>query len=448
MENLCSWSGMRAYKETLNILMKTYGPKEIADLLSKGNLAQAEILLRLALEKGPAHATVLNFLGLIASAINLPPFAINYFSEASKLSPDWQVPRINLTKVHEQLQGHQKVMESQTGQALGTKEMTSAVKTEKFLLIKAWGYGFWSDVNHVLGQLLVAEITARVPIVHWGSNSLFGDGSESNAFEFYFEPLSNKRVDDLQREDLDFWPPKWNYHNLKMGEINQKTGPYSRVAGLYLLNRPEKVAVGDFYTGVIDLRPWIPATHHLYGLSINELYRYLAQRYLRPKKEILKKVDEFFQTHLAPHDFISVHARGSDKIAEMGAILNDVNMQYKDTIDRYLSDYNCSRIFLMTDDSRILDSFLNIYGNKIITTDCQRTNSNKGIHYHAVPDRRRLGMEVLIDAYLAVRAKAFIGNGFSNPSLIVNCLKDWREEDVCLHGQNMHHTFNTLLHDW
>jgi len=89
----------------------------------------------------------------------------------------------------------------------------------------------------------------------------------------------------------------------------------------------------------------------------------------------------------------------------------------------------------MTDDSRLLDYYLKLYGNNIITTDCQRTNNAKGVHYQTGRDRRRLGTEVMVDAYLAIKAKAFIGNGFSNPSLIVSYLKAWPEGDVHLIGQ-------------
>lgn len=428
--------------------MKTADSKAISSLLHKGNLAQAEILLRLALEREPADAVALNFLGLIASAVNLPQFAINYFNEASRLAPDWQAPRVNLEQAYERLRRSEQIKKSKAEQTIDAPGAKHGDKAEKFLLIKAWGYGFWSDISHVLGQLLVAEITGRIPVVHWGSNSLFGDGTDSNAFEFYFKPLADASVDDLQREDFDFYPPKWNPSNMKEGVINQNSGPFSRMAGLYILNRSETVVVGDYYTGVINLRPWIPASHHLYGLSIDELYRYLVQRYLRPRKEILDQVDKFYQAHLASHDFISVHVRGSDKLDEMRTILNDGNKQYKGTIDRALSVYNCKHIFLMTDDSRVLDYFLKIYGNVIITTDCQRTSDEKGIHYHAVQDRRRLGEEVIVDAYLAAKGSVFIGNGFSNPSLIVNYLKDWPEGAVYLFGENMHHSYNTLLHNW
>ncbi len=207
------------------------------------------------------------------------------------------------------------------------------------------------------------------------------------------------------------------------------------------------MVVSDFYTFIVDIKSWIPIGHHLYGLSVDELYRYLVRRYLRPRKEIADEVDRFYEQHLASLDFIAVHVRGSDKVSEI-TVIDEVNKQYKEIIDRYFSVYNCRRIFLMTDDSRILDHFVKVYGNKIITTDCQRTSSVQGIHHKQVPDKRRLGTEVMVDAYLAAKAKAFVGNARSNPSIIVRYLKNWSDEDVYLIGQNLYHTFNTSIHDW
>src|ERR1051325_2854172 len=49
---------------------------------------------------------------------------------------------------------------------------------KRYLVIKPWGYGFCSDLDHVLGALLLAEMTGRTPIVHWGAGSRFRDEAE------------------------------------------------------------------------------------------------------------------------------------------------------------------------------------------------------------------------------------------------------------------------------
>jgi len=422
--------------------MHTELKNSIAQLFQKGNVPKAEILLRAHLEKEPNDYEALFFLGKIAEAINLPQFALDYFNESLRLAPYWQLPKEARNHVIKQL------TEGQGKSVIDRQKSEQVEQTEKFILIKAWGYGFWSDVSHVLAQLLVAELTGRTPIVHWGANSLFGDGTSANAFEFYFETFSKVGIADLQKEEFDIWPPKWNRDNLIEPEINKWSGPNSRIAGLYLLGREERVIVSDFFSSVVDIQPWIPRNHHLYGLSIDELWAYLVRQYLHPKREILDAVDRYYKKYFDSQDFLAVHMRGSDKTVEQGWYLDEVNQQYKAIIDQYLSTHNFQQIFLMTDDTRILDYFKRTYGEKIVTTDCQRTSSTTGVHYLTDPDRRLLGTEVMVDVYLAARARIFIGNGLSNPSRFVSYLKDWPENTVKLLGENLFHKQNIFIHNW
>lgn len=419
-----------------NIGIKRVEIEDVQRLIEKGNLPQAEIYCRIALETEPSNPVFLFFLGLIADAVNLKKFAQKYLEAASRFAPAWDPPRALLAKMLQQLEeGETNVSSKSEGD------------WEKFLLIKAWGYGFWSDVSHVLGQLLIAEITGRIPMIHWGANSLFGDGTGKNAFDFYFEPVSGYVIDDLFQERYDFFPPKWNYKNLREENLNKFSGPYARMAGLYFLNRPEKVVISDFYTGIVDLLPWIPSYHGLYGLSIDELYRYLIKKYLHPRGEILDAIEEFYMRNLGSSDFISVHIRGSDKIVETGIIAN-IEEQYFKIIDEVISVHKGYRIFLMTDDLNFLNAFRKKYGDRIVTTDCQRTDSQTGIHYQSVVNRRRLGIEVMVDTYIAARGNVFIGLGWSNPAVIVFLLKDWKSEDIYLIGDNMYRCYNLFLHNW
>jgi len=234
---------------------------------------------------------------------------------------------------------------------------------------------------------------------------------------------------------------------LTEGEINKWNGPFSRVAGLYLLSRHEKVVVSDFYSSLVDLKPWIPPDHPLYALTVDELYRYLVRRYLRPRADILAEVDHFYDTRLGSPDFIAVHARGSDKVKEL-LDLDAVNRHYRETIDRLLAAHDCRRIFLMTDDQRLLEYFADIYRGRITATECQRTGDATGIHYQTSSDKRRLGKEIMVDTYMAIKARAFVGNNLSNPSQMVRYLKDWPEGTVHLIGPNIHHVHHLPLHDW
>lgn len=95
------------------------------------------------------------------------------------------------------------------------------------------------------------------------------------------------------------------------------------LAGLYLLNRPERLVVSDFYVGVVDLLPWIPVSHPWHGLSLDEVVRALASKYLVLQDEISAELKSVTNT-LAAGKYVAVHVRGSDKIVEL-AILEQAN---------------------------------------------------------------------------------------------------------------------------
>jgi protein O-GlcNAc transferase len=404
----------------------------VMDLLRRGNLAQAEIMVRIRIAKSGSSAKSSNFLGWIAAIVGLPEQAFNYFTQAAQAAPSWRLPLVNLELLLK---------------FYAEQPAVPARRPNRFLLIKAWGFGFWSDVAHVAGQLLLAELTGRAPIVHWGSNSLFADGIAANAFDAYFEPVSQARVDDLLDGSLEIWPPKWNHANLLDGALNQWKGPFSRIPGLYLLGRDEEIVVSDFSTSILDLQPWIPRDSPLYGKSLDELHAHFLKKYLRPRSGIIDAVDAFHARHFGHEEYLAVHVRGSDKSLEFQS-LDALNQEYRRVIDEFRARLNLRRIFLMTDDLQLWDLFSSWYRGDIVSTECRRTATAEGIHYQAAQDRRQLGTEVMIDTYLALRGKAFIGNGTSNPSLMARYLKSWAEGTTRLIGPNLAHQPNVILHKW
>jgi len=410
---------------------------EVLGLLKKGNIPLAEIYIRMALSNEPNNPNALNFLGWIASALNLYEFAILYFEKALEQDDKWELPRENIEKIKIYLKSK------------SSNNANQIVKNNKskYLLIKAWGFGFFSDVNHILGQLLIAELTGRIPIVYWGKNSLFGDGSDSNAFDYYFENFSELNIDEILANNFSYWPPKWNNDNLKFKEVNKWKGPYSRIAGQYLLNRPEDVVISDFYTGIVDLKPWIPSHHPLFKLSIHEIYYDLVNRYLRPKNLIKERVNDFLEKNLINSPFIAIHARGSDKINELKN-LETMNKQYEHIINNKISINPGLKIFLMTDDTRILDKYYQLYGDKVVVTQSQRSNDNTGVHYKYSLNSLELGYEVMTDVHIAANAKFFIGNGLSNASQIVRYFKKWSDDDIHFVGPEINLITNKFPHKW
>jgi protein O-GlcNAc transferase len=398
-----------------------------AQSLVAGNLAAAEIACRDILDLSPSNPAALNLLGLISARVGMRGHAAIYFEAASSAAPNDTGPRTLLQLMN----------------GMADLPEISRQPGPRFLVIKSWGFGFWSDVTQVLGSLLLAEITDRVPVTHWGTNSLFHDGSDRDAFGLYFEPVSNVRLSDLLHlDEADFFPPKWNMSNLMTENVAKWNGNHSRVAALYLLRRPEMIAVSDFYVGIVDVAPWIPASHPMHAKPLAEIYRYLAKKYLRPRPSILSDCDAFFRAHLLGAPFVAFHVRGADKNLE-DRDLEVTNRLYSPLLASIDPTW---RLFLLTDDEQWSTRFKASYGDRVIMTSCQRTKTSTGVHYLRSVDRVRLGSEVMMDSYLALRANRFFGNGGSNVSAIIALLKEWQPGDCILIGSSLLEKRNLYIH--
>ena len=159
------------------------------------------------------------------------------------------------------------------------------------------------------------------------------------------------------------------------------------------------MAVSDFRTGVVDLVPWIAPGHPLHGLGVEDVYRALVRRHLHPVAAVARAVEAFHARELAGASCLAVHIRGSDKIIEQAA-LTRLNELYPAAIDRVLAEQD-GRLLLLTDDRDVLSRLAARYGERLVSTDCQRTSGTTGTHYRRDVDRYRLGLEVMVDTYLA-----------------------------------------------
>jgi len=60
------------------------------------------------------------------------------------------------------------------------------------------------------------------------------------------------------------WPDIRSQQLTESGEeINKMNGPGSRTAGISFLNQSATMTVADFFTGVIELLPWVRAPNPL-----------------------------------------------------------------------------------------------------------------------------------------------------------------------------------------
>jgi len=380
-----------------------------------GKLAAADIATRCSLDLEPDNVAAVHLLGIIAARVGAREAAISYLQQALALEPGNDRIRDNL----------------RAAQAFAPPPLPPG---NRYLLIKSWGAGFWADVSQVIGSLLLAEATGRIPVTYWGADSLFSDKSERDAFTFYFEPLSSIAFEVLtQITPASFFPPRWHRDNLIRSGMEKWEGKGSRAGAVYFLNRPETIAVSDFMIGVVDVEPWLPSSHPFHGKPALEIYRHLVTRYLRPRADILAQRDRFLERHIGNRPFIALHMRGSDKAIE-DPDLDRTNVLLAEALETVDPSWP---ILLLTDDARCLARMKTRYGARLFATECQRTSTGEGLHYLPGTDPVRAGREVLVDACLALKAQRFLGNGRSNVSAMIQVMKDWEPGNCTLICRSM-----------
>lgn len=320
------------------------------------------------------------------------------------------------------------------GRRLRGLNHSGAYSRSQFLLIKAWGHGFWSDMNHVFGCLLLAEITSRIPVTHWGQNSLYTSGKDCDAFRVYFEPASTFELADLQTIDgATLFPTKWTTEKLPLENHQKWDGRGSRLSGRFYLGRDETIAVSDFYVHLPDLVASIPKTHIWRGKSRSELYRLIADKYVKLQPHIAAEIADFHRDHMSDATpTIAIHVRGTDKFREPDYRMS--LQQYFDIIDRDAPDW---RIFLLTDQAQCVESFRQRYGSRVVFTNARRSSSKSGVHHDRTADPTVLAADIIKDTYLALRCMKFAGHGLTNPSCMISVLKDWPEGDCILLGPSL-----------
>lgn len=346
-------------------------------------------------------------------------------------------------------------------------EVKFYVTGDRFLLIKPWSYRLWSDVEHVLGQLLIAEITNRIPVVFWPTHCLHNGFIHTNGFELYFEPVSDYSIFDLVKQEYTFYPPFWDADNLLVEDTGKDTWMYRSIGDL--ISSDANVVIGDVYFSISEIIPFIKKDNATYGMTATEIYRYLYRKYIKIKKDILTEVQGFYQSWLKDgHPLLAVHVRREendmvidvrkDKADERywqryrgkyglkfpvkkdkkyrflgkGKILK-ANTQYHAEIKKLLNRYSIKKIFLLTDSEEVIQEYREKYGDLIVYTDCKRLTADDPAYKLENPVvKRRRGVEVIKDAYLAAMCDFFIGNDFSSLSRAISRIKDWPEENIKL----------------
>jgi hypothetical protein len=353
----------------------------------------------------------------------------------------------------------------------------------RFLFIKGQSHNLWANVHHTVEMLLAAELTGRIPVVHWGTRCQDNGIAYNSAFDMYFEPISPFSMEDVSLPDYTYDPPTWRYDNLTMDDAGRFTRMY-RNAG-QIMDSDANVVVSDASIPPKHFLPWITKDHPAYGMSPAQIYRYLFRKYLHLKPDIEREIQQFYASRLKNDEpVMAVHLPGEltldsypqiqqfnrlyypesfkmaylpkrhykkkrtdrfqvDETTHLHEIVRllkvnpsgDPYKLYHPEIRNMLGKYTISKLFLITDREEVLEDYEKLYSHMLVYNGYERISKNDAENFEH-PDShlnaRSKGLDAIKDAYLAAKCDFFIGYGGSQLSHAVARLKDWPETNIKL----------------
>lgn len=384
-------------------------------MLAQGRLGMAELCAAMATHDAPQDAATWNLFAKVAIAARQRDVALRMAGRALEVDPYFKSA----------------VKNRKAAEALAPVRDSE----RRFLVIREWGAGFWSDVGFVVAGCLLARITGREPVVWWGDSSLFRGGA-ANAWERFFEPVSGAGIEACA--GLSTWPAKWK-GDATRAMINRWGGEESRLTGVHHMARDERVCVFDFYHDIYMMRHWLAAGDPLMGRPATAIVRAMTRECIKPRREHVEAAEKFARERLGA-GAIAVHLRGLDKPGELGAELQESHEKAVARVDALLTQAPAAKLLLLTDDAGVLARMQAKYGERLVTTDVIRATGETGLHLSRQHEGERLGREVLVDALIALHATHFVGLAGSNVSYYIAAMKDWGER-CDLYGTSLHENF-------
>jgi hypothetical protein len=230
------------------------------------------------------------------------------------------------------------------------------------------GAGFFSNVFHVLGHLMLAERLGVTPIVDMKHFHTLYNESEPvndtcNAWEYYFAQPAGFSLDDVYRSrHVAFCDGKFRW---------------------------------EVYDNVLAT---IPA----------------ARRLLRVLAPIREEVEAFYKAFFPGKTVLGVHFRGQEMKTEPGHPTPPTVEQMLARTRMLLAEYPINAIFLVTEEQAYLDAYSAAFRDMVFHTAAFRTYDVNAYHIRPYPrplHMYHLGLDVLKDTLLLARADYLLAGG-------------------------------------
>ena len=250
--------------------------------------------------------------------------------------------------------------------------------------------GFFAYWKRGLVGLAFAEKYSLVPVIDWTENSPYyekeGVDGIYNPFEYYYEPLSDVKVEDIN---------------------------HCQNVAFFNMFSTEKLAKSLAYGNETD----------------EEFFAELVKKYYRVKKPLKDQLDLQINELLCEKKTLAVQIRGVEWGNVKGHPIPPSLEEYVEEIDKAIEQFGFEQIFLATDSEETVEFISNKYPKKVVVySDVAR--APKGSKKLAIFDNSikrdnnnyLLGYEVLRDMLTLAACQGLIAS-YSNISLAVEITK-------------------------
>jgi hypothetical protein len=226
--------------------------------------------------------------------------------------------------------------------------------------------GLFSLIQQVIANIPWAIAEHRIPVVHFANDTCYwtpnGYRGRRTVWEYYFEPVvpgfRASSIPEPVRAHIAVDRPAANEVGFAIDRHTFVSSHYGDHPAL----RGAALAIPYQWSDPDD--------------SLRREAKVVIDRFIRPRTYLLQKVDDFFARHMAGHQLIGVHARGTDATSRQelrtfrqGSL---VLSHYLVEIERLLDLRPEAKIFVATDDQSSLDFLMKAFGHRVLAYDSVR----------------------------------------------------------------------------
>jgi len=289
--------------------------------------------------------------------------------------------------------------------------------TEKnYILIKG-SQGIGNRIISILNMILFSKLTNRTLTVDW--RDIFYSQKSINSFPQLFSCKNYVDVEQLPNTDSIF-PSIWK------GNIDKSINDMNEVFGKNFYTKTQKKYTFDiskidyeydilvsysFTEKVYLLRKYFKnKLSEFVDKKIDEVFKTLLKNYIIFNPEIQNNGNKFIQQHFND-EVIGVHIRYTDRKSNIKKTLN--------TLNKLLKDKKVKKIFLATDNKKIIDLFKDQYSKNLIIRNKWLPNDPVPLH-KANSDNNQVmhAIDAVTDMYLLSQSNYLVIDSRSSFSYI------------------------------